>query len=82
MKEGYTGDGTRLFTVVPIDAASANGQKQKHRRFHLSIGKHFCYEHNQVPAQVGQRGGEISNFGDNLKLSKHNPRQVALGDSA
>lgn len=58
------------------------GKNQKHRRYPLSTGKYFYYEHNQAPAQVDQRGDEISNLRDNPKLSRHNPRKGALGDPA
>jgi len=50
-------DGARVFSVVPTDRTRGNGHTLKHRRFPLSIGKHFftvrVTEHwHRLPRQV------------------------------
>jgi len=43
LKEDCKEDGAKVFSVVPSDRTTENGNKLKHRSFPLNITKHFLF---------------------------------------
>ena len=82
-KGGYQEDGSRLFSMVPSDRTSGNGQKLKHRKFRLNMRKNFftlrVMEHLEL---VAQRGCEFSSSVDIQDLAGQSPVRPAVGDPA